>query len=98
MKQILEKTISNKIFNVPEPEFIRILSKFYNYYGYKEKARLITLFLGAILVGFLEIVGLICLYMAIKSLISIDSLDKNHIFIKYLDFFNLQMQMLKLLF
>jgi len=64
---------------------IDLLAKFYNFYGHKNKGHIFFLFLGAVVSGVLELLGILLLYVLIRTLIDIKYVDGNH---WLLSFFN----------
>ena len=56
----------------------RPLIDFYDFYAYRHKKNLFLLFLGAVVSGLLEIMGLLLLYYLLRLLVSSDSLPESH--------------------
>ena len=83
---------------VQVPHFLLILKRFYRVYAYKHKAHILILFLGAVISGVLEILGIIGLYMMVQLLISINDLPKTHFLVKVFSFFNITSSGNQLLF
>lgn len=75
------------IKNVFVSENLRFLKKFYVEHGFRHKGKLIGLFIGAILSGLFEILGLITLYMLLRLLINVNALGEDHFVIQLASFF-----------
>lgn len=70
-----------------KPDFLAKLSKFYSIYAHKYRIRILLLFLGAVISGVIEILGLLLLYYLLKILINIDSISEEHFLLQFVGFF-----------
>ncbi len=60
-----------------EKESVDLISRFYNFYGYKNKLHIAFLFIGAVVSGIIELLGLILLYILIRVLIDLKDADQS---------------------
>lgn len=77
-------------FSGIEKNSVDLLSKFYNFFGYKYKKEFFVLFIGAIISGVIELLGLILLYYLIRLMIDIKALSSDHFVLRFFDFFGLK--------
>jgi ATP-binding cassette, subfamily B, bacterial PglK len=82
---ILGKRMLKSVMSISglEKQTIELLVRFYRFYGYKCKYQLILLFIGAIISGLIEVLGLILLYILIRLLIDIKSFEEGHFVLKF---------------
>jgi ATP-binding cassette, subfamily B, bacterial PglK len=66
-----------------------LLARFYNFYGYKCKKELAILFIGAVVSGVIELMGLILLYVLIRVMIGMKSEGFTHWSLSFFNFLGL---------